>query len=651
MSKFTEKILTKTRAEEYDADIWGEFYIPPYFKELSLLRATKSSYIVGQRGCGKTMLLKYLDYHTAFSPKRLNISDNEVNHIGIYWRVDTQFCNSLNHRGLSEHDWTTIFESYFSLVIAVEIIRSLRQVAESTYQHFSMEDFEKLTLPKVRDFHEIYPISLHSLENELESSRRKFSTWISNISTVEKPLLPAGRAFLDSMIEDIRSYQGLECSSFYIYLDEVENLVSYQRHLLNSFIKHSQKPLIVSFTSKELSDDMATTGSESINATHDFNHISLDDLTNETEKKLFFSEVFLANLQLSSNNRESEFLNSLRSMNGFESRSGDEYRRSIISEIKQYFPTKTLNEFSIEAFNNPRIKKILAERIDKALGLKKSKLTHSEFYSSEFPAKLLLILPALISRKSNDAEELLSICKTHIEEPQNRVNNWIDNNLFGALLELYRPYGFICPLYSGFDTYFTMANNNLRHFLILCYKAREFAELSNQNLDKIPPEIQARAAYDAAEKLVNEVKTFGHFGERLRMFVLRLGNIFRALQAQPAMSEPEQNQFTINSGRALRSNEEEFLSEAEKYGILTEQLGNKTKSTLGRDVVDYQLNPIYAPYFQISYRRKRKIEISVEDLHVLALGTEDEYKVLFSQLVKNDMNAVAQENPQVDIWQ
>ena len=296
-----QNILTKTRAEEHEADVWGEFYIPPYFNRLSLKTATKSTYIVGKRGCGKTMLLKYLDYHTAFSKKRTAIADDEISHIGIYWRADTQFCNSLNHRGLVEHEWISIFESYFSLVISVEIIRSLRAIANSAFEKFTFSDFENLKFKSITDFHPDYPESPEQLESFLESKRRFFSSWISNISTIQKPILPPGIVFLDAMIEDIRKSTGLETSSFFVYVDEVENLVSYQRHVLNSFLKHSQRPLIVSFTSKELSDDTATTGSESINATHDFRLLSLDALLSDDERKIFFSEVFLANLDLAAN--------------------------------------------------------------------------------------------------------------------------------------------------------------------------------------------------------------------------------------------------------------------------------------------------------------------------------------------------------------
>ncbi len=90
----------------------------------------------------------------------------------------------------------------------------------------------------------------------------------------------------------------------------------------------------------------------------------------------------------------------------------------------------------------------------------------------------------------------------------------------------------------------------------------------------------------------------------------------------------------------------DFLAEAKKYGIITEQLETKTKGQVGSDIVDYQLNPIYSPYFQISYRRKRKISLSVEEFHTLALGTEDEYKELSSALFKKqDLQKV-----QTEFW-
>lgn len=641
-------ILAKTRAEEHDADVWGEFFIPPYFNRLSLHTATKSTYIVGKRGCGKTMLLKYLDYHTAFSEIREDISVDEVAHIGIYWRVDTQFCNSLNYRGIADHDWISIFESYFAIAIGIEIIRALKSIARSAFRPFSEQDFMDFRFVSVTDFHLDYPQEPNKLEVFLEGRRRSFAFWISNISTTQRPMLPPGKMFLEALISDIRNTRALFDAAFFVYVDEVENLVPYQRRVLNSFLKHSQRPLIVSFTSKELSNETATTGNESINATHDFRLLQLDELTSEEDAKVFFAEVFLANMDLASEN-SSPLLERLRDHASLPARASETHRNEIHTAIRQRFPSKSYKEIAGDAIATESILNLLKDRISKALAVYSTDLTVDRFLEYTHIPEVLVLTPALLSRPRATPQAVIDILESCSRPEKRRVSHkdLVHNNLVGALLELYRPYNRICPIYSGYDTFFTMANRNLRHFLILCYKALDIADLADEDCSVVALATQARAAYEAADQLIREIKTFGPQGERLRMFVLRLGNVFRALQATPAMSEPEQNQFSINSGdRVLYNEETEFLAELKKYGIISEKLETKTKGQIGGDIVDYQLNPIYSPYFQISYRRKRKISLSIHQFHILALGTEDEYKSLSSGLLRN------QETPmtQTELW-
>jgi hypothetical protein len=620
--------LAKTRAEEHDADVWGEFFMPPYFDQLRLKGATKSTYITGKRGCGKTMLLKYFDYHTAFSPRRSEIPATEVEHVGIYWRVDTQFCSSMKHRGIEEAEWGVVFDGYFGLVIAVELLRAARAIASSAFAGFDIAQFNQLALPSAADFVPDFPRPARELMAHLEKVRRLFSTWISNVQAVSRPLLPPGREFIAALVEDLRVTPGLEELCVHVYVDEVENLVPYQRRVLNSFLKHSQRPLIVNFTSKEHPTDNQTSGPESINATHDYRLLDLDKLLAPAFRPVFFAEVFLGNIDIAAGARDSELLKTVRSPARLEERSDRRYQERILQLMRERFPTSTEKQFAAEAVADPRINTKLTERIEKALRQRSASLTHGDFLQVEGVPEAIIVVPALLSRKTLTPDQVLrELGAYRLDRTGSFATSWIHNNLFGALLELYRPYGRECPLYSGFDTLCTMANNNLRNFLILCYKTLEVAELRDAATPPYSVDIQCRAAYDAAEQLIREIKTFGPSGEQLRVFTLRLGSIFRALQANPALSEPEQNQITINSGvRALDSYEHSFISELLKYAILVEQLETKTKGGAGRDIVDYQLNPIYAPYFQISYRRKRKIELTVEQFHVLAMGTEGEFR-------------------------
>lgn len=639
-------MLARTRAEEHSADVWGEFFIPPYFDRLALTSATRSVYITGKRGCGKTMLLKYFDYHTAFSKRRKEIPRDAIGHVGIYWRVDTQFCSSLKHRGIEDHEWSVVFESYFGLVIATELLHAVETIAESAFTDFNREDLAAISLPSSADYLAGAPTSVRELAKYLESLRRRFTTWVSNVKAMACPVLPPGREFILSLITDLQANVALLPLAVFVYVDEVENLVPYQRHVLNSFLKHSQRPLIVSFTSKEHPTDNETSGAESINATHDYRLVDLDYLLALSEAAMpFFAEVFLGNLDIAAGRTESERLDIVRSHVRLAERQTPAYQKAVLSEMRDSFPSMTDKQIALHALQQAPLRRSVHERIGKALKDRRSSLGVDEFLFEGVPAEAVVTLPALLNRETLHPDKILSELKSFAADQKSQFNSsWVHNNLFGALLELYRPFGRECPLYSGFETLCTMSNNNLRNFLILCYKTLEVAELREQPDAPYSVWIQCRAAYDASEQLIREIRTFGRFGEPLRMFVLRLGNIFRALQASPPMSEPEQNQFTINSGsRSLSSDELDFIAEALRYGILVEQLETKSKSGVGQDIVDYLLNPIYAPYFQISYRRKRKLEISVEQFHTLVMGNENEYKELARGLARQLSEADAQQ--------
>jgi hypothetical protein len=354
--------------------------------------------------------------------------------------------------------------------------------------------------------------------------------------------------------------------------------------------------------------------------------------------------VFLGNLDIAAKLVTSPRLDMVRSHDRLAERQQPAYQKEVIGIMRTRFPETSDRQIAANALQVSTLKDILTRKINKALKDRASKLSADDFLFEGAPPEALVTLPALLNRETLVPEMVLTeLNRFSMERKGSFETTWVHNNLFGSILELYRPFARECPLYSGFDTLATMANNNLRNFLILCYKTLEVAYLRDEPEAPYSVDIQCRAAYDASEQLIKEIRTFGRFGEQLRVFVLRLGSIFRALQASPAMSEPEQNQFTINSGgRALQADEHAFIAEALRFGILVEQQETKSKSGVGLDIVDYQLNPIYAPYFQISYRRKRKLEISVEQFHMLIMGNETEYRELARGLARqlSDADAV-----------
>ena len=108
--------LSSNRTEELGFDVWDRFVIPPRLNISEWGQTRKPRVIVGGRGCGKTMLLRYLSHESAFSPSRPSLDQSTLEHIGIYWRADTQFASLLQGRGHPDHLWRAAFGHLSALV-------------------------------------------------------------------------------------------------------------------------------------------------------------------------------------------------------------------------------------------------------------------------------------------------------------------------------------------------------------------------------------------------------------------------------------------------------------------------------------------------------------------------------------------------------
>ena len=634
--------IVRTRAEEHEDDVWGEFFIPPYFSKLNLKNRKKPLIVQGGRGCGKTMFLKYLHYKTSFSKKREKIDPSEASHVGIYLRVDTQFCNALVRRGLELDEWQDAFEHYIALLVTREITLALHSIAESNFAEFTAADFASLELATPRDYLSNLQASVGGLKSGIETLIRQFEMWCRNVRATPRTAFLPGHKFLLSLIGEInQKVPALAQTTFHVYLDEFENLVPYQVEIMNTYLKHSASPLIFNLAMKRGAvSNTKTTGAETIDGGHDFDTADIEDLLKSESRSLFFAEVILGTMQLVEE-PESKLIEVLIDADRLPERSSKEYEKKLLAEARRIFPGKSHAQIASETLSEVPFRKLVAERITKALKAKNAQITLAELFDAAGDrSDVVVILPALLSREALTGEFILEQLIAAREGRPNSFDGdggWLHNNLFGGLLELYRPYGKRCPLYSGFDSFCTISSGNLRHFLSLCSKAIERADSNLWKSASLSLETQAEAAYETSLKFLNEIRTFGPSGEKLHGFTLRLGTLFRALQTMPPMSEPEQNQISVTSGEVILTGEDIlFLREAVKHSVLLEQLGNKSKDAVPTDVLDYQLNPIYSPYFNISFRRKRKLSISAENLIVLVRGTTDEYATLVRKFAKVD---------------
>ena len=147
MEQKLSQIFKKNRAEEFPDDLWGNYVLPLNYAQYDLLKETKGVKVIGGRGTGKTMYLKYHAYHTQLSPKRDKITENDINTIGIYWKPDTHFVQLINESYLG-NKWRSVFNTYVALSLLMKFSELVEVFIKSNYKDTDIKKaFEEFVLP------------------------------------------------------------------------------------------------------------------------------------------------------------------------------------------------------------------------------------------------------------------------------------------------------------------------------------------------------------------------------------------------------------------------------------------------------------------------------------------------------------------------
>ena len=642
-----QDIFAKNRSEESPDDNWEEFIIPPFINKLGIKTQTKAIVINGGRGSGKTTLLRYFCHASQFSSKRPHtLPSDALSHIGLYWRADTNFLNSFIGGEQSKKTWSNAFEHVLACELTKEIIKALRNLNCNEERIAQYGGLDTLDLSELQDFDDSVGSTLYDLEQFLTSSRRQLSVWVNNLDTSARPKFLPAHDFLIAFIETLQ-YQlpYLSNSTFAVFIDEYENLREEQQCFINGLLKHGSSPLIYNIAMKRNGwITQKTLGLESIQPVSDYIEIDIEKAISLNfelfSAELLFFRLHQNNVQPLSINPIS--LENLRSIEHLDKRyDDDEYRLKITNSAAKLFPRINERTACKLILNNTQLKKTLLKNISKALINRSSKIPAESFVNDDFP-EASIIMPALIHRKKEKPNELLKEF-SNLKNNENRFspnNDLIQNNLFGCVNSIYIDSGKPSILFSGFSSLTVMSKGNIRYFLELIHRA--FSHISSEK-HYVEPEEQALAIKSASESILRSVKGSGIYGPQLYEFIYTLGSIFRELHRSLTQSEPEVNHFTISNG--LTNELSKYLLEAEKWSVLSISPETKMKAS-GSLSSDYILNPIFAPFFQISFRKKRSIELKVTQLKTMLEGSQEERDAL----VRTIKDSFSKNNPNYDLF-
>lgn len=652
ISKLSD-IVSKNRAEEFPDDLWGLYVLPLDYETANLHKLTKGSVIVGGRGSGKTMYLKYHCHSTMFSKNRLNLPQDIFTSIGIYWKPDTAFTQIINDKWLSKK-WLSAFNTYSSLCILIEFSKFIKNINHSNIDNIALKNaLSSISLPEpICNAIKCNDIKIIDADKLFESCLYKITNWINSPFERELEYNIEPKQTFHIIAKHIQqSHELLNDTIFHIFIDEFENLSQEQQKIINTWLKHGRSPILYSIAYKKhanVSND--TLSQEKIVELNDYRIIDLEQLylddNYSKNYEILASEILALKLTEANKAFSPNYTELIKSYSDptflAKRRENKEYQLALLKYMNSIFQSITPRKISQEIINDSTLKGKLVNRLISE-GLKKhnEKKFNALDYIDERQPEASLINGVVLNRVSTMPVDL----KRKFEDLKNKdiagdYKGWIANNLYGVILYIYNTLPQrVCPLYVGFNQFVLMSKGNLRHFLELCYQT--FLRAENQSKDgsinyPIDLSVQGKATLATSTAQLEKIEQFGSNGIHLKRLAKRLGVIFTLSQNRKSQSEPEVNHFSIalSDISLLDDDTQKLLTEASIWSVLFPTKSTKIKSSTDTEMIDYILHPVLSCCFGISPRKKRKLRFNAEQIRTICYGKEDEFKLLVSRYSK-----------------
>ncbi len=609
------------RAEQMK-DLW-KYYVP--FSGLD--SDGKPLVVEGGRGSGKTMFFQCNSWRQVVAQLQKNEEPitNLFDHkafVGIYYRVDTTFVSSM--RGREEDNWGAIFETYLSICILQEVLDLIAEFNQYTpldqdrllsfVKEFSRKFNRGSTVTSLVDFRQETDIYLDVIEDKINGSDDDPGFTLRYVNA---------HRLITNLCVACSNLFAREAILFKIFIDEYETLQEYQQKIVNTLIKHSTLPVVfnIGLRPKGMKTPATISETETIESPHDYELLPLgfnEELYPEIVKDICKKRILMGKEDGKIPEGASEDIESYLGNYSID------YELSKIEQSLAKLPhIEKLNKLirtqaELEGNSPEAIEEYCSVLCDNAT------ILHSRLHY------------ALLCKQTYYTPKIKDLYASYIAK-DDRYQDWLHNRKHGVVFLLCKE-AKREKMYYGFDVYTALSSNIVRYFLELCEYAFRTAFLDGYDWNgTITPEIQSEAAHYVSEYKVDDISRCEPYGKELRIFTQFLGQIFYKLHIAEnnTLGEPEPNHFNTKD-LSLSDRTKQLISSAIMWTVLQEGEATKRKqSKFSPETVDYYLNKIYVPYFGISYRNQRKIQIQEDVLGLLFSGDESRAKEGFQRFFKS----------------
>jgi hypothetical protein len=567
-----------------EEDVFAMFSRPVYWGQLV---STRPSFLIGGRGTGKTTALKGLSF---LGQAALNGNDiDQWASIGAYMRVETNVVSAFQGRRQTDEDWEKIFSHFVNLQLTERVLSFVEWLERTRGSEVKLPADElellcsSLGLPATTDASQLRRL-VRRLSVELEFALNN----PSRLEGIEISVLGAPIKYITKALAQV-----LPAGSppFSFAIDEYENLRPAQQRVFNTLIKHvGDAPFTFKIGVRDgfgWSRETLALG-QTLSDPADFAAIRIVDHIKEQNFAKFARSI--CNQRLARALAEDE------------------------TEIQSLFPGLTILE---EAY---------ALELDKALDRIRSRLLrggatdeHLNLWT-EMPPLEAAMVGFWAESKGVAPLEALQDALAHPRAWATRTGNYS----YAMLFTLRRRVRGIRKHYAGWQTYSLLADGNIRYMLQLVHEALSMHIASGKSLDEpVSIDHQTIAASRIGQKVLGELDGTSANGAALTKLGLGLGRIFQVLASEPFGHTPEVNQFRVNRSSNVLDDDalSSLLRDAISQNLLLAFPADKRASVSAETLEnDYQMHPIFAPYFVYGHRRKRRMTISGRE--VLALSND-----------------------------
>ena len=596
-----------------------EFFATPYY--FTTLKDHRPCILQGGRGTGKTTVLRGLSYQGQYAILEEDIKRFDRNSfIGIYYKVNTNHAHAFQGRGIDNETWATIYAHYYNLLICWEISRFLKWHLKKCKDDEILSTHScKLIAASLHIEKEID--SFESLCNELETAMYTFQSDVNNVSKDSIPRMSMPGDPIKLFIEQALNLRQLEGKMFFLLIDEYENLLDGQQQIMNTLLKHVPECYTFKIGVRELGWRVKYT----LNKLELLNDPADYSLINITE-------------QFSTNDRNNDFA---------------AFALDVCNKrINELFDGEANEgQFSIEK----SLPGMSIEEESELLKVRSSDYCRAFEEYEHKSGKVLDIHPLYKFFLAYWADIHHDSIKDTVKNYEYNTRSWdqrYDNYKYSLLFKIRRGRGQvgIQKYYAGWNTFVKLANGNIRYIMELVYKSCYLYLQDNGDItNPIPFDKQTEAAQEVGKKNLTELEGAWEKGVQITKLVMSLGSLFGKIAMFRGKSAPELVQFDITGEMSERTLE---IMNASVMNLAIIRMSSNKISGKELKTYQYSLHPIFAPYFQFSFRRKRKLSLRNDEILGCIDNPEETVDAILKRKNIADMEEPDYKQPTLfDFWQ